>query len=418
MQDYTGRTVGNYLLEKRLGDGGMAQVYKARHIYLDTLHAIKILHPDMLKIEDVRKRFLDEAKIQAKLQHPNIVAVTDIIAEPGIAALVVEYVEGMSLAECINKEPVDAVQFNAIKRIFIQLLNGLQFVHDNGIIHRDIKPDNILITLDNNGLPLQAKLLDFGIAKLLAGDGDDKAKVGTPHYMSPEQILSPSTVDIRSDIFSLGVTLYETLTGRMPFEGEEPDTVQRNIVQYNYIKINDGIAAAVVNKALRRMPSGRYQNCVEFRNAIINEWSSATGVVRSAMRHEFPPPKKTPPPVEKKKEQTELPWYKYPALLVANAGCTLFAIVAVGLAGIAVSEVGIWTLLLSFIAIGLSVFVIIAPWNALFNFFITGVFHLDGGPFGTEKPSRPNWTDYNSVADWLFSVFIFGIVFIICIYNL
>ena len=218
-----GAQIEKYEVLAHLGGGGFAEVYRVRHVHLGTVHALKILKQEHVANEQIRLRFLDEARVQAQLVHPNIARVTDIIVSQGVAGLVMEYLEGGSLADFIEERQGPASE-DEILAIMLPILEALHLAHERGVIHRDIKPDNIFLAVDNKGAQIP-KLLDFGIAKIqgeLRQGGKRKSTVatgmGTEGYASPEQLRSAADVDRRADIFSLGVTLYEIATGRLPFE--------------------------------------------------------------------------------------------------------------------------------------------------------------------------------------------------------
>jgi len=199
------------------------RVQGARHVHLGTLHGLKILRPEHVGNEQIRLRFLDEARVQAQLVHPNIARVTDIIVTQGIAGLVMEYLEGRSLADFIDVLGGPASE-EEILAIMLPVLEALHFSHERGVVHRDVKPDNIFLAVDEAGQQVP-KVLDFGIAKVrgeLREKGKRKSTVatamGTEGYAAPEQLRNAADVDRRADIFSVGVTLFELATGRLPFE--------------------------------------------------------------------------------------------------------------------------------------------------------------------------------------------------------
>jgi len=202
-------------IDSLIGQGGMGYVYKARQPKLDRWVALKVLSPSLAQNVDFAKRFEREAKLLARLNHPNIVAVYDFGRQGDFFFLLMELVEGVNLREAMRTE-----RFAPQKALSIvpNICEALQFAHDEGVLHRDIKPENIL--LDTRG---RIKIADFGIAKML-DDGSSNvtgltkhgASMGTPHYMAPEQIENPSEVDHRADIYSLGVVFYELLTGELP----------------------------------------------------------------------------------------------------------------------------------------------------------------------------------------------------------
>ena len=204
--------VGQYVLEKPLGEGGMAEVWLARNVHLGTPAAIKFLNRAYAGVPEIEQRFLNEGRRQGLLSHPNIIKVYGFEYVEDHSFLILQYVDGESLADRLDRagrlEPAEAL------RIGISVLNGLDYAHENNLVHRDIKPSNVL--LDNNGFPY---LGDFGIVlatneKRLTRTG---TSIGTSLYMSPEQIRKPGSVDRRSDIYSFGCVLYETLTGEPPF---------------------------------------------------------------------------------------------------------------------------------------------------------------------------------------------------------
>ena len=196
-----------------LGQGGMGFVYKARQPRLDRLVALKILAPDPENRGRFAERFEREAQALARLTHPNIVAVYEFGEAGGLYFLAMEFVDGVNLRKLIGGQALKPEQALAIAPA---ICDALQFAHTSGIVHRDIKPENIL--LDKQG---RVKIADFGIAKISGPErkealtGEQQA-IGTPHYMAPEQIEKPMQVDHRADIYSLGVVLYEMLTGELP----------------------------------------------------------------------------------------------------------------------------------------------------------------------------------------------------------
>ena len=240
-----------------IGQGGMGAVYKARQPSLDRLIALKLLPPGVAGDAGFAERFAREARALARLSHPNIVAVYDFGQAAGMPFFLMEYVDGPNLRELERGgklSPREALQ------IVPQICEALQFAHDEGVVHRDIKPENIL--LDKKG---RVKIADFGIAKLLGQPLPDTALtgardvVGTLHYMAPEQMEKPLTVDHRADIFSLGVVFYELLTGELPIGKFAPPS-QRAEVD---VRLDE-----VVIRALQKEPARRYQHVRELRTAV------------------------------------------------------------------------------------------------------------------------------------------------------
>lgn len=207
---HVGRTLGGCLLVQKIGEGGMGEVYKARHLGLDKSVAVKVLPPGD---DDGRTRFLREARTLAKVEHPNIVAVHHVGDEQGVHFIVMQYLEGSTLADRIRKGPIPAPEAARIGR---DIARGLHAAHQAGVVHRDLKPGNVILT--GSGV----KVIDFGLAREAKADREITRAgdvVGSPHYMAPEQCTG-RTVDARTDLYALGATLYHMLTGVPPYTGE------------------------------------------------------------------------------------------------------------------------------------------------------------------------------------------------------
>ena len=281
-----GRIVGNYLIQSELGEGGMARVYRARHVVLGSAHAIKVLDRSLVRNQEIRLRFLEEGKIQAQLRHPHITPVTDLIAEPGVAALVMPLLAGEDLEVMLKRDgafpPDTAVLW--VK----QVLNALSFVHARGVVHRDLKPSNLFLECIPGG-GQTIRVMDFGIARVMeVSRTRTGANMGTPHYMSPEQILSPKNVDQRTDIFSVGAVLYELLTGRVAFDGDTVFDIQRRIVEGQYTDLRSiaggmvpGSLASVVDRALATKPAARFPSAASFSAALENRGRAAGSASQS-----------------------------------------------------------------------------------------------------------------------------------------
>lgn len=227
-----GSTVGAYEVLAAVGAGGMGQVYRARHRRLGRTVALKVLPPGSIDDAERRRRFVEEARSASKLDHPNIVTVHDLVSEDGRDILVMEYVDGPTLAEVI---PAEGLPLERALRYARQMASALAAAHRAGIVHRDLKPGNVMIAAGD-----QAKLMDFGLAKLTGAGADPEgatataltrfgAVLGTVFYMSPEQAQG-EPIDPRSDIFSFGAVLYEMLAGRRPFVGASRLEVMHKIV--------------------------------------------------------------------------------------------------------------------------------------------------------------------------------------------
>src|SRR5688500_7635502 len=204
----SGTVIDRYTVESLVGEGGMAVVFRVRHNTLGTLHALKVL---TLSSRQIRERLKQEGQFQAKLQHPNVVAVTDVIDLGGTDALIMEYVDGPSLDALMRRQRLTIAQADELAD---GILAGVGEAHRLGYVHRDLKPGNVLLKVTAQGyLP---KVTDFGLAKSF-GEGSDPGRaqtrtgstMGTPHYMSPEQVRDSKNVGPRSDIFSLGALLYK-----------------------------------------------------------------------------------------------------------------------------------------------------------------------------------------------------------------
>ena len=224
MDRYIGKFLGKrYEILERIGSGGMAVVYKAKCHRLNRFVAIKILKEDLAHDEEFRRRFREESQAVAMLSHPNIVAIYDVSrsedeAEPDY--IVMELIEGITLKQYMQKRG-GKLSWKEALHFSIQIMKGLSHAHSRGIIHRDIKPHNIMILRDGS-----VKVADFGIARLMSSAQNTMTQeaLGSVHYISPEQARG-SRVDTRSDIYSAGVVLYEMLTGRLPYEGDSPVAV-------------------------------------------------------------------------------------------------------------------------------------------------------------------------------------------------
>ena len=206
-------TIGKYKITKLIGEGGMASVYEAEHEMLGTKVAVKVLNPILSANAEIKTRFRNEAKLMASLDHPNITKVIDFDEQPQQLSIVMEFLNGEDLDQKIKRN--GPLSEKEISDIFSQTLSAFQYAHEKGIVHRDIKPSNIYIL--SNG---HVKILDFGIAKLF-GQGNEMTQtgtqMGTPIYMSPEQVKGDKSIDHRSDIYSLGATMFFAINGKPPY---------------------------------------------------------------------------------------------------------------------------------------------------------------------------------------------------------
>lgn len=256
--------LGRYVIVEEIGQGAMGVVYKAVDPLIDRTVAIKTINLDLSKEElaNFEKRFQREVQSAGKLNHPNIVTVYDVGRTEGVAYMAMEFLEGKELREILDSGVVLPVE--KVVHIATQVAEGLGFAHEHGIVHRDVKPSNVMVL--KNGL---VKITDFGIAQMSSATRTISGMVmGSPKYMSPEQVVGQA-VDGRSDIFSLGVMLYEMLTGKTPFAGDNISAIMYQILNDEPIPpktFNQGIPEAVnfiVLKALAKHPDKRYQNAKE-----------------------------------------------------------------------------------------------------------------------------------------------------------
>ena len=267
-----GKQIQNYKILSLLGEGGMGTVYLAEHVKLGRKVAIKVLLPHLVKNELVRSRFVNEAKLMSALQHPNIVTLFDYVEDENGMSLIMELVDGKPLDEYIQDVTGPIEEKEAIQ-ILEQALEGFAYAHKQGLIHRDIKPSNLVRTKAN-----EIKILDFGIAKLVGDLGNKLTKtgshIGTVYYMSPEQVRGLE-LDLRSDIYALGITFYQMLTGLCPYEGLTTEfDVFNKIVGEDlpdpksiYPGISDHMCR-VIRKATEKKPEDRFQNCKDFIKAL------------------------------------------------------------------------------------------------------------------------------------------------------
>ncbi|MCK6503058.1 serine/threonine protein kinase [Myxococcota bacterium] len=273
-----GSIIGRFEVERPLGQGGMAMVYKVRHRQLDTVHALKLLkigHPNLAR------RLLQEGRIQARLRHPNVVAVVDVVEHEGAIGLLMEYVQGSSLEDFLSEGPMEV---DEALDVFRQVLSGVGAAHAAGVTHRDLKPANILLTAQ--GDHVVAKVTDFGIAKVLSEDeGVHRTRagvaMGTPGYMAPEQVTDSAGVDHRADIFALGAILYEMLSGTAAFRGPDPLVTMNRTVAGTYLPLSEraaGLPPAVcraVDRALSTDREARFADCSEMARAIYGDQAVA-----------------------------------------------------------------------------------------------------------------------------------------------
>jgi serine/threonine protein kinase len=333
-----GKLLGNrYEILEQLGGGGMAIIYKGRDTLLNRLVSIKVLRPEFTCDEDFVQRFRREAQAIASLSHPNIVSIYDVGSENSVYYLVMEYVEGDNLKNIIRAQ--GKIEIERALEIARQISDALQHAHENNIVHRDIKPQNILITREG-----RAKLTDFGIAKeaTAATLTQTDTVLGSVHYISPEQARG-ETAGPRSDIYSLGIVLYEMVTGTLPFQGETPIGVALKHIQHTPpppSSLNPAVSPKlenIIERAMAKNSTERYESARQlslelegaakpvFQKAGKEELEDefATRVLPTITRGNFPPPPAATPAPEKNTTGRRRPawlWVTLVVLVLAVAG--------------------------------------------------------------------------------------------------
>lgn len=271
MQNLIGKVIDNYKILEEIGRGGIGIVYKALDMNLDKLVVLKMIKPELIEDEGLLKRFINEPKLQAKLESPYIVRVYAFRKTEYGHFIVMEYVDGFTLSDWIKK--AGAIPWQKAIPVFKKMLKAIIHAHGVGVIHRDIKPRNVLISKKG-----EIKISDFGLAKFLRFDSDASITGtigGTPKYMPPEQIQGLAHVDHRSDIYSLGITLYEMLAGKLPFLNENTQfAIQKAIVDERFpppTELHPDIPpqlSEIVMKSIEKSPDNRYQRADEMLKAI------------------------------------------------------------------------------------------------------------------------------------------------------
>lgn len=291
-----GKTIGGkYEVQSVLGEGGMAVVYKAYHKHMERTVVIKVMQGWLMANKNSLERFEREYKLTAKLNHPNIVNVYDVgFLSANEPYLVMEFIKGEALADKIGRQ--GALPLTTVANITIQICRGLQEAHTLGIIHRDLKPENILLQ-EKSDRPDWVKIVDFGISHLVAGSKrltKTGKMVGTPEYIAPEQ-LKDRPIDIRADIYSLGIIIYEMLAGTVPFTAESTEAVLMKhllddtppVTNFRDDISDQSLFSKIVMKALQKNPDDRYQTATELRldmeqalhQVLLNRRSQSSGPV-------------------------------------------------------------------------------------------------------------------------------------------
>lgn len=263
-----GSTIGDYQIVGVLGAGGMGKVYKVRNVISDRMEAMKVLLPDLAATPELADRFLREIKLLAALEHPNIAQLRTAVRDGNQLLMVMEFVDGETLERRLKSGPLPLpLALNCAG----QALAALEFAHSHGVIHRDIKPANMMLTTSGG-----VKIMDFGIAK---GAADQKLTmtgmtVGSVYYMSPEQIQGSSSIDGRADVYSMGVTLYELVTGKRPFDGDSQYAIMAAHLEKTPkppIEVDPRLPQALNDAILMSVakdPNARFQTAAAFRHAL------------------------------------------------------------------------------------------------------------------------------------------------------
>lgn len=267
MSEEIGKRIGDYEILGELGSGGMGRVYKVRNVISDRIEAMKVLLPDVANRQELAARFQREIKLLGALNHPNIAVLRTALTVENQLVMIMEFVEGTTLAERLSQGPIPVAD---TMRYMDQVLNALSYAHQQNVIHRDIKPANIILTPQG-----VIKVMDFGIAR----SGEDRSltmtgtTLGSLSYMSPEQVKGEAT-DARSDIYSVGITLYEMVTGQRPFQAHSDYSIMAAHVKEAPkppIELQQGLPPAlneIILMAIAKDPAQRFQTADAFRNAL------------------------------------------------------------------------------------------------------------------------------------------------------
>ncbi|MBR6790378.1 MAG: serine/threonine protein kinase, partial [Oscillospiraceae bacterium] len=267
--EYIGRTLnGRYELKKLIGSGGMANVFEATDLAEQKTVAVKLLKQEYLSNDEFVKRFRNESKVIAVLDHPNVVKVFDVNFTGADQYIVMEHIDGITLNQYIRHQ--GQLRWKDTVHFATQILQALQHAHDHGVIHRDIKSQNIMLLRDGT-----IKVMDFGIARFAREDirGGQNRAIGSVHYISPEQACGEES-DAKSDIYSVGVLLYEMLAGTVPFDGDSPEEIAMKHLKSQPVslqELNSGVPTGlceIIEKAMQKDKNLRYRSAREMLAAI------------------------------------------------------------------------------------------------------------------------------------------------------
>lgn len=276
-----GRTIQNYHVEELLGEGGMGTVYRGTDTLLRRPVAIKMLHPHLLKDSTFMERFRNEAVLSAQLNHPNVATLYNLLHDRTDNLMVMELVDGFTIERLLTKH--GKLSLETTFRIIVQALDGLQHAHNKGILHRDIKPANLMLTHEGG-----VKLMDFGIARLVGSQRLTRADrvVGTLEYMAPE-LLNGAEPSVQSDLYAMGVLMYEMLSGKMPFEPTTESTLITPILTKKPIPIRNRIVdlprsvEEILDKLLQKKPEKRFDKASDLKYALLSVVSAGPIVLQT-----------------------------------------------------------------------------------------------------------------------------------------
>ncbi len=284
----SGTALSVYRIESVIGEGGMGVVYRARDMALGRDVAVKCLHLNLAGDPEVRRRFIREARVLRSWRHPGAVAIYDFIEHEHVLAIVMELVEGENLAAHLARWR-GRMPFDQIRTVISEVLLAMDDAHAHGVVHRDLKPDNVLVR--NDAGRLRPKIADFGIAKVLEGTTYtvSGALLGTCRYMAPEQVKTPSLADHRSDIYSLGITLYELVTGKPPFDGSHFSVMMAHVTNAPKApsKLRPDMPSALeklILDALAKAPDKRPPSCAAFRERLLDAIPAGVAEITDAAR--------------------------------------------------------------------------------------------------------------------------------------
>ncbi|MBF0431899.1 MAG: protein kinase [Fibrobacteria bacterium] len=310
--DFQRALQGKYELKEQIGHGGMGKVYLGIDVRLERQVAIKLLRPEVSMDEEFLKRFHHEVKISAKLEHPNIIPIFSVDQVSSFNFFVMKYVEGVPLSVQIKR----GITMEEIQYVTRDAANALAYAHSQGVIHRDIKPDNIIISQDGD-----TYLMDFGVAKAISGTRLTGAgrSIGTPKYMSPEQIRGKA-VDGRNDIYSMGIVIYEMLVGQGPFSGDNTSMMYKHVHEEPDFTILEDkqippIWTKVLKKCLAKDATDRYNSADE----IITELNEGKEPISKIVRKRFAPHKTTVVPILKDTPRNIVPFIHFSWIMTTSA---------------------------------------------------------------------------------------------------